>query len=100
MAERTPFCVMTHLDPTLMRRQPTFHIDIAATYVPQGEVELACTHALQAVTIVAQIKAQTVLQRLLTLRQNLEPWKDTQYVQNVDGQMTSLLKSGWYRDRA
>ncbi|HEU5382853.1 MAG TPA: BTAD domain-containing putative transcriptional regulator [Ktedonobacteraceae bacterium] len=89
---------LDRLNPALIRRSPQYHVDIAATYIPQGDIELACNHALQATTIVAQIKAQTVLQRLLTLRKDLEPWKDTQWVKNVDSHMAPLLTSGWYRD--
>ncbi len=91
---------LSMLDPTLIRRAPQYHIDIAATYIPQGDIELACHHALQATTIVAQIKAQTVLQRLLTLRKDLEPWKETPYVKNVDEYMVPFLTAGWYRGSA
>ena len=59
---------LNRLDPMLMRRSPQYHVDIAATYIPQGNIELACTHALQAATIVAQVKAQTVFHRLVHSR--------------------------------
>ncbi len=88
---------LNRLDPTLLRRAPQYHIDLAATYIPQGNIELACNHALAATTIVAQIKAQTVLERLLTLRKELEPWKDTLSVKTVDETMAPLLASEWYR---
>lgn len=91
---------LNDLNPALLRRVPQFHVDLAATYIPQGNVEGACSHALQATTMIAQIKAQTVLQRLLTLREDLEPWRDTHQVGSVDEQMAFLLSSEWYRGSA
>jgi tetratricopeptide (TPR) repeat protein len=79
------------LDPTLIQRQPTFLTDLATTYAQQGEIEEACGRAIQAVTIAAQIKLQKVISRLLTLRHELEPWKDTQYVQALDSYLAPLF---------
>jgi hypothetical protein len=57
----------------------------------QGEVEGACGHAIQALLGVAQTRSQTVLQRLLTLRDALESWKATEAVRTLDEQMARLL---------
>jgi tetratricopeptide (TPR) repeat protein len=81
------------LDPALMRRQPTYLADLASTYIRQGEVGKACEQAIQAVAIAAQIKSRMVTERLLTLRRELEPWKDTQSVKNLDGHLAPLLLS-------
>jgi tetratricopeptide (TPR) repeat protein len=85
------------LDPATTLRQPMLLADLAGTYVQQGEIEEACRQAIQAVTMLAQNKSSTQTQRLLTVRQELEPWKDTQYVQGLDKHLVPLLSSGWYR---
>jgi hypothetical protein len=79
------------LDPALIQRQPTFLTDLASTYVEQGEIEEACRRAIQAVTFATQIKLQKVIRRLLSLRRELEPWKDTRYVQALDSHLMPLL---------
>lgn len=79
------------LDPARIQRRPALLIDIASTYAQQGDVEGACEFAIQALAIMAQTKSQTVAKRLLAFRQELEPWKETQSVQNLDQQVGLLL---------
>jgi transcriptional regulator with XRE-family HTH domain len=75
------------LELTRIQRRPTFLIDLASTYAQQGDVDGAYEHATQSLSILAQTKSQTTVKRLLTLRQELEPWKDTQSVKNLDQQI-------------
>ncbi len=91
---------LSQLHPTLMRRQPIYLADIAGTFVRQREVEEACSQAIKALAITAQIKSQPVLQRVLTIRSQLEPWKDTQHVNNLDRHLAPILTAGWYRGNA
>lgn len=79
------------LDPSMKRRQPTLLVDLAGTYIQQRNIEQACECALQAMDIAAQIKSQVSLQRLHTLREDLEPWKETQYVINLDNHIYPLF---------
>ena len=81
------------LEPARIQRRPTLLIDLASTYAQQGNVEGAYEHAMQSLSIVAQTKSQAVAKRLLSLRQELEPWKDTHSVKNLDQQMTQLITS-------
>jgi transcriptional regulator with XRE-family HTH domain len=97
-AQRTLADALTQLDPAHVQRRPALLIDIAGTYAQQGEVEGACGYAIQALPILAQTKSQTVAKRLLTLRQELERWHETQYVKNLDQQMTPLITSAGYRE--
>jgi hypothetical protein len=92
-AQKALLNALTGLDSTLILRKPTYHIDLASTYIPQEEIGQACEHAHQAVTIIARIKSQTTLQRLLVLRQDLEKWKDTLEVEALDEHMAPLLLS-------
>jgi hypothetical protein len=79
------------LDPSMKRRQPTLLIDLAGTYVQQKNIEQACGCAIQAINIATQINSKVLLQRLLTLRSDLEPWKETCYVQDLDKCTEPLL---------
>ncbi len=96
-AQRALKDALALLDPALMRRRPTLLTDLAGTYVQQREIGEASGHALEAAKTIAEIKSPVVFQRLLTLRRELEPWKNTQYVKNLDKQLVPLLTSGWYR---
>ena len=85
------------LDPTLTRRKPNLLTDLAGTYVRQKEVEAACEHANEAVLLASQIKSKVVVQRLLFLQRELDPWKNTEYVQGLDAKIRPLLKMEWYQ---
>jgi hypothetical protein len=78
----------------MKRRQPTLLVDLAGAYVHQRNIEQACGYALQAMNIATEIKSQVSLQRLLSLRGDLEPWKETQYVRELDTYIVPLLTSG------
>ena len=82
------------LDPSMKRRQPTLFVDLAGTYVQQQNIEQACGCAIKAVDIATQINSKVSVQRLLTLRATLEPWKETRYVQDLDKAIGPLLTSG------
>ena len=79
------------LDPTLMRRRPTYLADLASVNIRQGEIEEACERANQTIAIAVQIKSQMVTERLFTLRRELEPWKNTWHVKNLDEHLAPLL---------
>jgi DNA-binding SARP family transcriptional activator len=81
------------LDPSMKRRQPTLFVDLAGTYVQQQNIEQACGCAVKAVDIATQINSKVSVQRLLALRDTLEPWKETRYVQDLDKAIGPLLTS-------
>jgi transcriptional regulator with XRE-family HTH domain/tetratricopeptide (TPR) repeat protein len=85
------------LDPSLTRRKPNLLADLAGTYAQQKEVEAACEHAIEAVTLVSHMKSKVVLQRLLSLQNQLAPWKDTESVQRLDAKIRPLLSTDWYQ---
>ena len=92
-AQQALIDALGQLDPGFIQRRPTFLADLADTYFQQGEIEAVCQRATEAVTIASQIKLQKVIQRLLTLQQQLAPWKDTAYVRSLDEYIASLLGS-------
>lgn len=85
------------LNPTMVRRQSTYLVDLAGVYAQAGEVELASKHAIEALTLTTTMKSGVVLQRLLTLRTSLDPWKGTRYIRDLDEQIAPLLRLEWYR---
>jgi transcriptional regulator with XRE-family HTH domain len=88
---------LAKLDPAKIQRRPTLLIDIAGTYMQQGNVGSACENATQALSIMAQTKSHAASQRLLALRQQLNPWKDTLDVKNLDEQISVLITPTWDR---
>jgi tetratricopeptide (TPR) repeat protein len=58
--------------------------DLAEAYVQQGEIEEVCKHARQALEITLQTKSLHSLQRIESLRSQLETWASTSYVQGLD----------------
>ena len=79
-------------DPVLARLQSTFLSDLADTFAKQRELGEACRLARQA--LLRNIpQSQMIVQRVLTFRQDLEPWKDTQEVRELDAQLLPLLLS-------
>jgi transcriptional regulator with XRE-family HTH domain len=87
---------LAHVAPTELRRQAVIHPDLASTYAQQKECEQAYKHAMQALLITEQTKSGVAVQRLLTLRRELEPWKDTLFVRAIDECLEPLLG---YRQR-
>lgn len=84
---------LEQLTPARIQRRPTLLIDLASTFTQQMDIEAACEHAQQALTILDQTKSQMAVQRLLKLRSDLDPWKETAHVRNLDMQITPLLSS-------
>ena len=50
----------------------------------QGQVQQACTLAIQALAITTQTKSLSVLERVRLLRRELEPWKEAEAVQDLE----------------
>ena len=96
-AQRALTDALALLDPARIQRRPALLIDVASTNAQQENVEGACERAIEALSITAQTKSRTVVQRLFTLRSELEPWKETKDVKNLDEQIALLIPLGGYR---
>ncbi|MBV9691320.1 MAG: hypothetical protein JO202_16590 [Ktedonobacteraceae bacterium] len=66
------------------RRTAIILTELAEAYVQQGEIEEACKQARQALEVTLQTKSLHSLQRIETLRPQLERWASTSYVQDLD----------------
>lgn len=78
---------LARLAPGRIQRQPVLLIDLASTYILQGDIETACEYAIQAIPLTDQIKSQAAFRRLLLIRQSLQPWQHTSHVKNLDSQI-------------
>jgi len=75
------------LDPQAIRRQSTLFTDIGIAYAQQGNVQVACQFAIQALTITTQTKSLSVLERVRQVRKELEAWKDAEEVKDLERQL-------------
>jgi tetratricopeptide (TPR) repeat protein len=89
-AQRVLKEALGHTDLVIIRLRPTFLSDLASTYVQQREFEEACRLAQQALITNAS-QSQMIVQRVLALRQDLEPYKNTQEVKNLDTLLMPFL---------
>jgi transcriptional regulator with XRE-family HTH domain len=78
------------IDPSRSIHNAIVLVDLARTYIQQGEIEEACRLATQALMIMVQLQSARVFQRLLDLRSELETWKNTEYVSDLDQRMAML----------
>jgi tetratricopeptide (TPR) repeat protein len=65
-------------------------VDLARTYIQQEEIEEACRRAHEALNIMVHLKSARVFQRILDFRRELETWKDTEHVRDLDQQIATL----------
>jgi DNA-binding SARP family transcriptional activator len=80
------------LDTITARRKPRLLIDLAQTYVQQGDIEAACTTSLQATDLLRSIKSPVTQGRLLSLRNELAPWQQNVAVHRLDEAIYQLTE--------
>jgi len=66
-------------------------LDLAEVSIHVASIEQACHYLNQSLEIIIQMQSESSFQRLLKLRQQLEPWSTIQAVKEVDEQL-SILK--------
>ncbi len=74
-------------DPQALRRQSRLLTDMSAAYAQQGNLQQAWQLASQALVITVRTKSRAVLERVRTVRQELEPWKETNQVKELEHQL-------------
>ena len=70
--------------------------DLASTYILQKEIEGVCTLTMQAVTANTR-HSQMVIQRVLSVRKDLDVWHNTRYVKELDALLTQKHLIDTYR---
>jgi tetratricopeptide (TPR) repeat protein len=79
-------------DPPLLQRSVLL-ADRGAVYAQLGDVQTACSFILQAVDIIKQTKSLIGLQRIYKGREELDPWKDSNEVKNLDERIFTTLNT-------
>ncbi len=72
------------LDPQALRRQSMIFSDMGNAYAQQGNSQEACKYAQHALDLTTQTRSMSVLERVRRVRQELEPWKETESVQALE----------------
>ena len=71
-------------DPTSIRRRATLLADIGTVHAQLGDVKTACDLILQSLDTTVQTKSLVVLQRIYKGRGELDSWKHSAEVKNLD----------------
>jgi DNA-binding SARP family transcriptional activator len=75
------------LDLQAVRRQSTLLTDMGIAHAQQGNVQTACHYAIQALAITMQTKSLSVLERVRQVWKELERWKETEEVKDLERQL-------------
>jgi transcriptional regulator with XRE-family HTH domain len=78
---------------TLLYYGSIISTDLGGACIQQGNLEQACHYAQQALAKVEHIRSAFALQRVLTLRHDLEPWQHEQVVKQLDEQIAVVKKA-------
>jgi hypothetical protein len=81
---------LTSLDPSAVKTRPRLLTALATAHVQQGDVDRACELGAEALGIAAQQEVQPNLQDVRKLRLDLEPWRDSQAVKDLDEQLRAV----------
>ncbi len=92
-AQKVLFESIASMGGTRLRHKSITLVDLAMTYVQQGEITEACREAEQALVIMAQTRSPRTFARVLDLRRELEQWRTEQSVKNLDEQIATLRPS-------
>lgn len=84
------------MQPERIIHKSVTYIDLAMTYIQQGEVEETCKCLEQALTLIEQTKSAKTLQRVLSSRQELDLWKDTVSVKRLDAHLATVIATGTF----
>jgi tetratricopeptide (TPR) repeat protein len=89
-AQNALFSAITMMNHSQVGERSVLHTDLAGIYLRQDVIEEAYKHANAAIALAGQAKSPHRAQRLLMLRTELEMWKDTDYVKNLDEALCTI----------
>jgi tetratricopeptide (TPR) repeat protein len=81
---------LTSLDPSVVKTRPRLLTALATAHVQQGDVDRACELGAEALGIAAQQEVQTNLRDVRKLRLELEPWRNSQAVKDLDERLRAV----------
>lgn len=79
------------LDGQSLRRRSTILTDMGIAYAQQGNIQRACQLATQALSVTKQTKSRAVLERVRMVHSELETWKETSEVRELEKQLDETL---------
>lgn len=82
---------LTYLDAPSISRRCYILTDLARACIKRKEIVEACTYATQALILTAQAKSPALWQHINDISRQLEPWNNTQAVQDFNEQLLVLL---------
>ena len=81
---------MASLDPAMTKIRPRLLAELASSAIQHGDLDTACRHASDALTMAADLQVQPNLQDVYRIRRDLSPWADTAPVRDLDRQLADL----------
>jgi len=82
------------LDPEMVKTRPRLLSALATAHVREGNVDEACRIGADALALADRQQVATNLQDVRRLRLDLEPWRDTQAVRELDEQLATVSGVG------
>jgi hypothetical protein len=76
-------------DASVVRERALYLARLAATYLPDGEIEELCRLAGEALSIATNTNSDRAVQRVRELRRELGPWAAETMVQDLDDRIAS-----------
>jgi hypothetical protein len=78
----------------MVKTRPRLLSALATAHVREGNVDEACRVGADALALAARQQVATNLQDVRRLRLDLEPWRDTQAVRELDEQLANVSGVG------
>ncbi|MBO0793837.1 MAG: helix-turn-helix transcriptional regulator [Ktedonobacteraceae bacterium] len=78
------------MNPARTNHRAIVLVDLAKSFVQQGQIEEACKCAEEVLSLMVQLQSARVFQRLLGLRHQLEPFRDVECVKRLDRQLITV----------
>jgi hypothetical protein len=75
------------LDPEVIKTRPRLMAALATAHVRQGNIDEACRLGADALDLATRQQVAPNLQDVRRLRLDLEPWRETQAVKELDEQL-------------
>lgn len=82
------------LDPEMVKIRPRLLSALATAHVHEGNIDEACRIGSDALALADRQQVTTNLQDVRRLRLDLEPWRDTQAVRELDDQLAAVGGTG------
>jgi hypothetical protein len=78
---------LASLDPEVIKTRPRLMAALATAHVRQGSIDEACRLGSEALELAARQQVAPNLQDVRRLRVDLEPWRNTRAVRELDEQL-------------